>query len=276
MTELSKRLQTIASFVQPDSRIADVGTDHGFLPIYLLEQGIASQGIAMDIRRGPLSRAQDHIAEAGLETKIETRLGNGLEKLMPGEADTVIVAGMGGPLMLDILRAGSHVFDDVDRFILSPQSDWRGFRLGLEKLGLQIIREEMVCEDGKYYVIMETVHGEQAESAKDRMVEEDVPNTAGRVGSEEAGSENAESENAKSENAGSEESGYGESELRFGRLLLEEKHPVLRQYLIWQTDILGGIIDKLAQSDTPEAECRKVEIRKELSYVEAALQRWEG
>lgn len=266
MTELSKRLQTIASFVQPGSRIADVGTDHGFLPIYLLEQGIASQGIAMDIRRGPLSRAQDHIAEAGLETKIETRLGNGLEKLMPGEADTVIVAGMGGPLMLDILRAGSHVFDDVDRFILSPQSDWRGFRLGLEKLGLQIIREEMVCEDGKYYVIMETVHGEQAESAKDRMVEEDMPNTAGRDGSEEAGSENA----------GSEESGYGESELRFGRLLLEEKHPVLRQYLIWQTDILGGIIDKLAQSDTPEAECRKVEIRKELSYVEAALQRWEG
>ena len=83
MTELSKRLQTIASFVRPGSRIADVGTDHGFLPIYLIEQEIASHGIAMDVRKGPLSRAQEHIAEAGLEEKIETRLGNGLEKLIP-------------------------------------------------------------------------------------------------------------------------------------------------------------------------------------------------
>ena len=265
MTELSKRLQTIASFVQPGSRIADVGTDHGFLPIYLLEQGIASYGIAMDIRKGPLSRAKEHIAEAGLEAKIETRLGNGLEKLMPGEADTVVIAGMGGPLMLDILRAGSHVFDDVERFILSPQSDWRGFRLGLQRLGLQIVREEMVCEDGKYYVIMETVHGERPESATERRVEENISDTIDGVGSEAAGSEEA----------GSKKAGYGEPELRFGRLLLQEKHPVLRQYLIWQTDILGGIIDKLAHSDTPEAENRRAEVRQELSCVEAALRMWE-
>ena len=229
MIELSKRLQTIASFVRPGSRIADVGTDHGFLPIYLIEQEIASHGIAMDVRKGPLSRAQEHIAEAGLEAEIETRLGNGLEKLIPGEADTVIIAGMGGPLMLDILRAGSHVSGDVERFVLSPQSDWRGFRLGLRELGLQIVREEMICEDGKYYVIMEAVHDVSTR------VEE-------------------------------------ESELRFGRLLLEEKHPVLLEYLLWQTDILTGILEKLCDGEKPEAERRREQIRQELNFVEAALE----
>ena len=229
MTELSKRLQTIASFVRPGSKIADVGTDHGFLPIYLIEQEIASHGIAMDVRKGPLSRAQEHIAEAGLEEKIETRLGNGLEKLIPGEADTVIIAGMGGPLMLDILRAGSHVSGDVERFVLSPQSDWRGFRLGLRELGLQIVREEMICEDGNYYVIMEAVHDVSTR------VEE-------------------------------------ESELRFGRLLLEEKHPVLLEYLLWQTDILTGILEKLCDGEKPEAERRREQIRQELNFVEAALE----
>ena len=229
MTELSKRLQTIASFVRPGSRIADVGTDHGFLPIYLIEQEIASHGIAMDVRKGPLSRAQEHIAEAGLEEKIETRLGNGLEKLIPGEADTVIIAGMGGPLMLDILRAGSHVSGAVERFVLSPQSDWRGFCLGLRELGLLIVREEMICEDGKYYVIMEAVHDVSTR------VEE-------------------------------------ESELRFGRLLLEEKHPVLLEYLLWQTDILTGILEKLCDGEKPEAERRREQIRQELNFVEAALE----
>ena len=255
MTELSKRLQTIASFVQPGSRIADVGTDHGFLPIYLLEQGIASYGIAMDIRKGPLSRAQEHIAEAGLEAKIETRLGNGLEKLMPKEADTVIIAGMGGPLMLDILRAGSHVFDHVERFILSPQSDWRGFRVGLQALGLQIIREEMVCEDGKYYVIMETVHSQRSDSVNVRTDVRDLLETA--------------------EEPGTAEDGYREAELRFGHFLLKDSHPVLGQYLDWQRGILRDILIKLANSDTSEAESRKEEIRRELSYVERGLQRWE-
>lgn len=135
-------------------RVADVGTDHGFVPIRLVKDGTARSAIAMDVRRGPLLRALEHIREAGCEAAIETRLGDGLEKLLPGEADGVVITGMGGELMLRILKDGSHVRDTVKWWVLSPQSELCAFRHGLEELGLSVRREEMVFEDGKYYTVM--------------------------------------------------------------------------------------------------------------------------
>lgn len=255
MTDLSKRLLMIASFVRPGSRVADVGTDHGFLPIYLLEQGIAVHGIAMDIRKGPLSRAEEHIREAGLSGRIETRLGNGLERLAAGEADTVTIAGMGGPLMLEILQNGSHVVPSVERFVLSPQSDWRGFRLGLRELGLKIVREEMVAEDGKYYLIMEAVHGAAAEGTEGAETAADVPVSA--------------------EIAGILTGAEAELYTRFGYLLLHQKHPVLREYLLWQEGILIGILHKLTESTTSDVSRRRAEVQEDLAYVRAALVRWQ-
>ena len=106
---LSQRLKLIAAFVPQDSRIADIGTDHGFVPIYLAKQGRIKSALAMDVRKGPLERAAVHIKEAAVsDIPIETRLSDGLQKLKPGEADTVIVAGMGGELELRILRDGKH------------------------------------------------------------------------------------------------------------------------------------------------------------------------
>ena len=89
--ELSKRLKTIADMVPPGARLADVGTDHGHLPIYLISQGMAAGAVAMDIREGPLSRAREAIARYGLSGRIETRRGDGLESLQSGEADTVVI-----------------------------------------------------------------------------------------------------------------------------------------------------------------------------------------
>lgn len=155
--KLSKRLETIASMVPAaaaDGLVADVGTDHGFVPIWLVEQKKAGRALAMDVRSGPLQRAQGHIREHKLEQVIETRLSDGLAGLKPYEADTVVIAGMGGELMLRILRDGGHVRDTVRHWVLSPQSELREFRHGLEKLGLAIVREVMVEEDGKYYTIM--------------------------------------------------------------------------------------------------------------------------
>ncbi len=238
MTDLSKRLLAVASFAEQGGRVADVGTDHGFLPIYLIEQGKAAHVIAMDVRRGPLSRAAEHVREAGLEGQIELRLGNGLEALKSGEADTVVIAGMGGPLILEILQNGARVTPSVKRFILSPQSDWRGVRLGLESLELTISRENMVFEDGNYYVILEAVHRDNA-------------------GEELSGAP----------------SGRRETELRFGRRLLEEKSPVLLDYLIWQENILTGILHKLAAGSTPEADRRRAEVETELAFVREAMNR---
>lgn len=156
---LSKRLTTIASFVEPGSRVADVGTDHGYVPIYLVKKEIAASAIAMDVRTGPLSRAAEHVKEYGLEDRIELRLSNGLDALCPGEADTVIISGMGGPLIVEILTRGSAVAAEAPRLVLSPQSDIPGVRVFLRENGYRIDREAFIRDQGKYYTIMSVSHG---------------------------------------------------------------------------------------------------------------------
>lgn len=150
----SKRLETIISMVPACSCAADVGTDHGFVPIDLVRTKKAGRAIAMDVKKGPLERARAHIAEAGLENQIETRMSDGLAALEPGEADMIVISGMGGELMLRILCDGLSVCRAARRLILSPQSELSRFRHGLEKLGFAIIDEVMIKEDGKYYTVM--------------------------------------------------------------------------------------------------------------------------
>lgn len=136
------------------SRVADVGTDHGYIPIALVERGIAVNAIAMDLRPGPLRRAEDHIRQAGLWGMIQTRLSDGLSKLSPGEADVAVIAGMGGELIIHILDEGRHVWQDMGRFILSPQSDLDKVRRYLREQGFGFIDEAMVEEEGKFYTVM--------------------------------------------------------------------------------------------------------------------------
>ena len=106
MVKLSNRLSAVASFVTDGNVLADVGTDHGYIPIYLLQEKRIKKAIAMDINAGPLQRAKEHIALYGLKDYIETRLSDGVEALMPGEADTILIAGMGGGLVMHILEDG--------------------------------------------------------------------------------------------------------------------------------------------------------------------------
>lgn len=161
--KLSERLLAIASLVPEGSVAADVGTDHGYVPIWLVEKGICPFAIAMDVRKGPLERAKEHVREAGLTGRIELRLSDGLEKLLPGEADAIVIAGMGGGLMVRILEAGAAIFASWEagkqRLILSPQSEPELVRHFLEDHGFSIYRERMVMEEGKYYVILEAGRG---------------------------------------------------------------------------------------------------------------------
>ncbi len=158
--KLSKRLQAVASFVASGSAVADIGTDHGYIPVYLVKEGVAPRALAMDVRKGPLERAKEHVREYGLSDRIALRLSDGLSGLKPGEADTVIIAGMGGKLTIRILEQGRHVWDSVKQFILSPQSDIGETRRFLEQAGFCIDREAMVEEDGKFYVVMDVSRGE--------------------------------------------------------------------------------------------------------------------
>ena len=158
--ELSKRLQAVADLVTEGASVADIGTDHGYIPIYLIEHHIAEKVIALDINRGPLERARMHIVGHGLKEKIETRLSDGLEKVLPGEVDTMIAAGMGGGLVIKILMEGRTVADALDTMILQPQSEIGKVRRFLNEHRLQIIEENMVEEDGKFYPMMKVIKGE--------------------------------------------------------------------------------------------------------------------
>ncbi|MBS6644573.1 MAG: SAM-dependent methyltransferase [Clostridiaceae bacterium] len=157
--KLSRRLEMVASLVEPGSRIADVGTDHAYVPIWLVEQNRAVSAIAMDVRPGPLERAQNHIKTYGMEGRIQTRLSDGVSMLKPEEADTVVIAGMGGELVIHILEEGRHVWNSVKTWILSPQSELGKVRRYLEDQGFCITEEDMTCEEGKYYTVMKVVRG---------------------------------------------------------------------------------------------------------------------
>ena len=157
--QLSKRLKTVAAFVSEGNRLADIGTDHGYIPIYLVKNGICPKAYAMDINKGPLERANEHIVEEGLNDKIETRLSNGLDKLYENEADTVLIAGMGGALIIDILTRGEKVLKDVDELVLSPHSEWKEVRKYLIENGYHIICEDMLIDAEKYYIVIKAKKG---------------------------------------------------------------------------------------------------------------------
>ena len=138
MIKLSPRLQIVFDMIPICQTVADVGTDHGYLPIALLENQICKRAIAMDINSGPLDRAKANIKEAGFESDIELRLSNGLEKLSAGEAEVISICGMGGPLIGKIIQAGEQVAKLADCIIIEPQSDYYTLRRLLMDMGFVI------------------------------------------------------------------------------------------------------------------------------------------
>lgn len=151
---LSDRLRAAVHMVTAGNRVCDVGCDHGFVPIYLIEQGISPQVLAMDVGSGPLAAAKQHISERGLDAKIETRLSDGLHNYSIGEADTLICAGMGGRLMMRILTDDSDKTESFQELILQPQSELEQFRAWLRGRGYRITHENMIEEEGKFYPMM--------------------------------------------------------------------------------------------------------------------------
>lgn len=160
---LSERMLRTAAMVSHGNRTADVGCDHAYTSIYLVEQGIAPFVIAMDVNAGPLARAKENVRKFGAGEQIDLRLSDGLTALSPGEADTVLIGGMGGPLMERILSAFPEVLGSVKELVLQPQSEIASFRRFLHKSGFRITKEDMLFEDGKFYVILRAEPGEEPE-----------------------------------------------------------------------------------------------------------------
>ena len=152
--ELSNRLETIASFVTEGYVVADIGTDHGYIPIYLTSNGNCPRAYAMDVNKEPLSRAKTHIEE---ENAGEV----GLHELPQDDVDSIVIAGMGGDLVARILEQDFDKLANVKELILSPQSHLERVRHFLNDHGFRILEEEFLKEDGKYYVVIRAVHGKQ-------------------------------------------------------------------------------------------------------------------
>ncbi|HWR07665.1 class I SAM-dependent methyltransferase [Sporomusa sp.] len=151
---LGQRLRTIADMVPIGVTMADIGTDHAYLPIYLVEQKIITSAIAGDIHQGPYLSAKNAVAAVQLTQHISVRLGNGLEVVKPGEAEVVVIAGMGGANIIDILNSRPEVTSKVKRLILQPMIAAALVRTWLHTQGWQIVDEQLVQEEGKLYQII--------------------------------------------------------------------------------------------------------------------------
>ena len=158
---LSVRMKMIVGLVPEGVTVADIGTDHGYVASYLVKEKKYKKAIATDVNEGPIKRAKKNIDALKLSDKIETRLGDGLDVLEDGEVDTVVIAGMGGMLICKMLSEAAEKLTKIDKLILQPQSDIEEVRRHVHKLGFKIERESICMEDGKFYIAIRAVHGEE-------------------------------------------------------------------------------------------------------------------
>lgn len=160
--KLSQRLEAVHSMLLPCKRIADIGTDHGYIPVQACISRICEAAIAADVVAGPLQAAQDHIAQANLSGRIECRLGDGLSCLRPGEVNGAVICGMGGPLIRKILAAAPDVVAGLQYVLLQPMNGTAGVRKYIYSIGWHIDDEQLIWEDRHLYEIIRAVPGWEA------------------------------------------------------------------------------------------------------------------
>ncbi len=230
---LTDRMKCVAAMVTEGNVVADIGCDHAYVSIYLMQQNIARKVIAMDVRKGPLEIALKNVNKYGFCKVIDLRLSNGLEQLKEKEVDTVIIAGMGGMLIADILESGKNILNQGVELILQPQSDIHIVREKLHKLGYGIILEDMLIDMDKYYTVIKANRLTQ---------DEEVENTYDRT-----------------------------VYYRYGKCLLDEKNEILYKYLMKEQNTYDRVLDSLNDNTSAKAVERRREIEEDLGYIKEAL-----
>lgn len=223
--KMSLRLHRVADMITPGLSVADIGTDHGYIPIYQVLAGRADYAYACDVAEGPLGRAKDNVALYNVGDRVRTVLSDGLTGLRELEGNkprSIVIAGMGGTLICRILKEGADVAGQADELVLSPHSEWYEVRCFLADNGYEIIDEDMLREDGKYYVIIKAVRGDESQS---------VPIDAH----------------------------FDEDGLRFGPVLMRKRHPVLIEYIEKELDICAKIKKNLIENGGSGAKEKLVE-----------------
>ncbi|WP_322924525.1 tRNA (adenine(22)-N(1))-methyltransferase TrmK [Paenibacillus campi] len=247
--KLSTRLTTIAQQIPAGSRLADIGSDHGLLPVYAVRQGLVSQAIAGEVNQGPLDAAQRQVDEAGLGHMIQPRLGNGLAVVQPGEVDVITIAGMGGALIVTILSEGSAKLAGVSRLILQPNVGEEFVRRWLLEQGWYLCSEQILEEDGRIYEIL----------------------TADRL-------DDAQAQNEQLYRARLLEGAHGlrvdlaVTELvQFGPYLLDEAAPVFREKWAQEIVKLEKVKASVERSDNDESRLKAAALQQQIKLVKEVL-----
>lgn len=157
--KLAARLRAAAELVLPGVPAADIGSDHMYLPAYLARRRLCPHVIATDKAAAPCAKGRAFLAGLGLDGQVEVRRGDGLEVLTAGEVATIIVTGMGGCLIRDILAARPRIADSARRLVLSPQKDVDLLRYYLADSGWRIVDERLIYEAGIYYTVIAAEKG---------------------------------------------------------------------------------------------------------------------
>ena len=273
MVRLSKRLYLIAKMVTKGNRVADVGCDHGYLSIYLVQSKISPAALAMDVRKGPLSHARENIEKCGLSGYIGTRLSDGLKEYHPGEADTLVCAGMGGPLMIQILSENPEKSRDFKELILQPQSEIWKVRAFIRDLGFAIVEEEICLEDGKYYFPMRAVKSDCIDSdfvepdfVKQDFVKQDF------VKQDFVKQDFVKPDFVEPDFVNSQSKGDTDADLKiydlYGKHLILRKDPLLKQYLSERKLLLIQILDSLGNAENERTRERIEQVQEELECID--------
>lgn len=152
---LGSRLALCASMVRQGAALADIGTDHAYLPVWLAKKNRIRSAVASDIRPGPLHRARDNIERYGVSDLVSARLSDGLEEIEPEEAEDVVIAGMGGLMMIHIIQAAPWLKDPNRRLILQPMTSVKELRGFLVREGFCVLQEKAAVEDSHVYSVMQ-------------------------------------------------------------------------------------------------------------------------
>lgn len=230
--KLSKRLETVAAYIPKGSVLADIGSDHAYLPCYAYLQEIIRYGIAGEITEGPFQSAKEQVAKVALSEKITVRKGDGLQVITSNEVDCITIAGMGGTLIRNILEEGKDKLDGVRRLVLQPNIGAKNIREWLLKYNWEIVTEQIIEEDGKIYEIIVSERGGPKSTYTDNL----------------------------------------EAGLLLGPFLMIEKNAVFIKKWNQELDHWKRILTRLAKAaGTLENQARKSELEQKIHIVEEAL-----
>lgn len=260
---LSDRLQAVTELLPKGNIVADVGCDHGYISISLVESNRFNKAIALDVRKGPLSIAKDNIGKNGFDDRIMTRLSDGLAGVELREADAAILAGMGGLLVIGILERSLEKAKAMNYLVLQPQSDIHLVRAFLRENNFIILKENMIKEDGKYYPMFLVSYSLNELEAREKLdretdIEIDVHLYAKNLLDE---SDYADTDKASQSKIVQDVYDY------YGKDLIYNKNAVLIEYLLHEKEVNNTIISKIPSTNVQ----RLTEIDNKLKMIDLTL-----